>query len=61
MRVAHGATAAGGVHLEFLIVGAGFAVFAVVLFLQKTAKPYVSVVMLLLGLALASGAFVLDG
>jgi hypothetical protein len=48
-----------GPHVEVLIVAGGFFLLGVVFFVQKSVKPVVSVGLLLLAVAMATGAFAL--
>lgn len=59
MLLAH--TATSGPHTEYLILAGALLVLGVVLFVQKTVKPVVSIAIVLLAVALASGAFFLGG
>lgn len=60
MLLAHTA-GAGGPHIEFLLVGAALVLLSVIFFVQKSVKPFVSVILLLGGFALAGGAFAVGG
>jgi hypothetical protein len=51
----------GGPDLELFLFAAGLLVLGVVLFLQKTAKPVVSVVLLIAAFAVGTGAFAFGG
>lgn len=59
MLLAH--TAASGPHTEYLVLAGAFLVLGIVLFVQKTVKPVVSLAIILLAVALGSGAFILGG
>jgi hypothetical protein len=48
-----------GPHVEVLIVAAGFLLLGVVFFIQKSVKPVVSVTLVVVAAAMATGAFVL--
>jgi hypothetical protein len=48
-----------GPHWEVLIVAGGFLLLGVVFFIQKSVKPVVSIALVLLALAMGTGAFVL--
>ncbi len=54
---AHGATHGSGPNVEFLFLGAALFVLGVMFFVQKSAKPQVSIVLVVAGLALGVGAF----
>ena len=60
MLLAHTAEASGP-HTEYLVLAGAFLVLGIVLFVQKTVKPVVSLIIVLLAVALASGAFILGG
>lgn len=60
MSFAH-AGEAGGVHLEYLLVGGALVVLSVIFFVQRSVKPVVSILLFLGGFALAGGAFALGG
>ena len=60
MLLAHTAQASGP-HTEYLILAGAFLVLGLVLFYQKAVKPVVSVGILLIAIALGSGAFVFGG
>jgi hypothetical protein len=47
-----------GPHVEVLIVAGGFLLLGVVFFIQKSVKPVVSVTLVVLAAAMATGAFV---
>ena len=57
MLLAHAAEASAP-HPEYLVAAAAFLLLGGVLYVQKSVKPVVSVVLVLLAVALASGAFV---
>ena len=59
MILAHGAESAGP-HTEYLILAGGFLLLGVVLFAQKSVKPVFSIGLILLAVALGTGAFVLN-
>lgn len=59
MLLAHVAQSAGP-HTEYLILAGGFLLLGVVLFAQKSVKPVFSIGLILLALALGTGAFVLN-
>jgi hypothetical protein len=59
MVLAHVAQS-GGPHTEYLILAGGFLLLGVVLFAQKSVKPVFSIGLILLALALGTGAFVLN-
>lgn len=59
MMLAH--AAGSGVHSEYLVMAGAFLVLGVVLFVQKTVKPAISLGIVLLAVALGSGAFFLTG
>jgi hypothetical protein len=48
-----------GPHIEALIVAGGFLLLGVVFFVQKSVKPVVSVTLVVLAMAMGTGAFVL--
>jgi hypothetical protein len=48
---------AGGPDLELLLFAAALLILGIVLFLQKSAKPVVSVVLLIAAFAVGTGAF----
>ncbi|HVM34366.1 MAG TPA: hypothetical protein VM784_03380 [Actinomycetota bacterium] len=52
---------AGGVQIEMLIFSVALLVLGVVFLVQKSAKTWVSVMLILAGLLLAGAAFVIDG
>lgn len=56
MVLAHAAEASGP-HAELLVAAAAFLILGVTLYAQKSVKPVVIVVLLVIALALASGAF----
>lgn len=60
MLLAHTAQASGP-HTEYLVLAGAFLVLGIVLFVQKTVKPVVSLAIVLLAVALGSGAFFLGG
>jgi hypothetical protein len=60
MNYAH-TLGAGGPDLELFLFAAALLVLGVVLFLQKSAKPVVSVVLLIAALAVGTGAFAFGG
>jgi len=55
--LAHGATHGSGPDVELLFFGGALIVLGIVFFVQKSAKPQVSIVLVLAGLALGVGAF----
>ena len=57
MLLAHTAQASGP-HTEYLVLAGAFLVLGIVLFVQKTVKPVVSVGIVLIAVALGSGAFI---
>jgi hypothetical protein len=57
MQLAH-ALSGTGVHSEYLVLGGAFLVLGVVLFIQKTVKPVISIAIILVAVALGTGAFV---
>ena len=57
MNLAH-AAGAGGPHSEYLMVAAGLLVLGVLLFVQKSVAPAVSISLILGALAVGTGAFV---
>ena len=59
MLLAHGAQSSGP-HSEFLILAGAFLVLGVTLFIQKSVKPSISVGLVLVAVALGSGAFLLS-
>jgi hypothetical protein len=58
---AHAVGFAGGPSIEILVVAAGMLVLGVVLFLQKTAKPAVVILLLAAGLVMGVVSFALGG
>lgn len=58
--LAHTAQASGP-HTEYLVLAGAFLVLGVVLFVQKTVKPVVSIGIVLIAIALGSGAFIFAG
>ena len=50
-----------GVDLEYLVLGGALMVLAILLYVQKSAPLVVSVVLVLVALALGSGAFMWGG
>ena len=60
MNLAH-TLGAGGPDLEIFLFAAGLLVLGVVLFLQKSAKPMVSVVLVIAAFAVGTGAFAFGG
>ncbi|MDQ3956389.1 MAG: hypothetical protein M3285_12665 [Actinomycetota bacterium] len=59
MLLAHVAQS-GGPHTEYLILAGGFLLLGLVLFAQKSVKPVFSIGLILLAVALGTGAFVLN-
>ena len=60
MQLAH-TLGANGPDVEFLMIAVSMLVLGVIFFLQKTAKPVVSVVLVVGAFALAVGAFAVGG
>ena len=60
MLLAHTAQASGP-HTEYLVLAGAFLVLGLVLFVQKTVKPVVSIGIVLIAIALGSGAFIFGG
>lgn len=59
MVLAH-VVSSGGPHTEYLILAGGFLLLGLVLFAQKSVKPVFSIGLILLAVALGTGAFVLN-
>ncbi len=59
MLVAHVAQGSGP-HTEYLILAAGFLLLGVVLFAQRSVSPVISIALILVALAVGTGAFVLN-
>ncbi|MDQ4095773.1 MAG: hypothetical protein M3174_06200, partial [Actinomycetota bacterium] len=49
-----------GPHAEFLVVAGALLVLGVLFYIQKAVKPVVSIILVVLALAVGTGAFVLD-
>ncbi len=60
MVLAHEATTSGP-HPEYLVIAGAMLVLGVVLYLQKSVQPVVSVVLVVASVALAAGAFLVGG
>lgn len=60
MLLAHG-VGSSGPHVEFLVVAGALLVLGVLFYIQKAVKPVVSVILILVAVALGSGAFILGG
>lgn len=60
MTLAH-ALGEGGPEIEVLMLAAGLLVLGIVFFLQKTTKPQVPVILVVLSLAMTVGAFAFSG
>lgn len=62
MVVAHGAAeATGGPNLEMLVIAGAVLLLGIVLFVQKTGRPAVSVTLAVVGVGLGLGAFAAGG
>ena len=59
MIVAH-AAGSSGPHPEFLVVAGALLVLGVLFYIRKAVKPIVSVVLVVLAIALGSGAFIIE-
>lgn len=57
MVLAHAVHASGGPQIEYLVVAGALLVLGVLLYIQKSAPPVVSVVLAVVAVALGSGAF----
>lgn len=58
MVLAH--TGSTGPHVEYLVLGGAMILLGVLFFFQKSAKPPVSIILVLIGFALVGGAFILQ-
>ncbi len=50
-----------GPHIEYLAVAGGFLLLGIVLFVQKSVKPIISIAIILLALGVGTGAFFVGG